>query len=75
MSINYIFTQGFDMVDKFKTWWNGKKYHIEGVFPGSHYKRHWTANLVRSVVGFYLKNWQWCLAFFITIITLLIKII
>jgi hypothetical protein len=55
------------MLDKLRSWWKGEEYHIEGVFPGIRYRRHWTANIARVCSIFYLKNWQWCLGFAVAI--------
>lgn len=63
------------MFDKLRNWWEGEVYHIEGVFPGIRYRRHWTANLARGCTSFYLKNWKWCLGFTATIISLTVAIL
>jgi hypothetical protein len=49
-----------------RKWWEGSYVSYENnaaspvVFIGGDYERHWTAKVVRAVVAFYLKNWQWC---------------
>ncbi|WP_286339427.1 hypothetical protein [Ferrimonas sp. YFM] len=47
------------MVEQIKSWWQGKKYTIEGVYPGVRYKRHWTSEFAHMTLRFYLKNWKW----------------
>lgn len=63
------------MLKKLQRWWQGDEYYIEGIIPGIRFKRHWTAKIARSIVDFYLKNWQWCLGFAVAVISLSVAII
>ncbi|VXB72303.1 conserved hypothetical protein [Luteimonas sp. 9C] len=49
-----------------KEWYKGKTvetggYNAPGILtlPKRHIEYHWTARFARSLVGFYLKHWQW----------------
>lgn len=40
------------------------------VMIGGDYERHWTANVVRSVVAFYLAHWKWVWGFSASVVGL-----
>ncbi|OCJ38021.1 hypothetical protein A6U91_07475 [Agrobacterium tumefaciens] len=43
-----------------------------GIFMLGYHKRHWTAELLHTIVEFYLKHWQWVIATVIAIVGLLL---
>lgn len=56
------------MVNILKRWYEGKFVIMEFandpdsciiILPGVRREYHWTARLARSVVRFYILNWQW----------------
>jgi hypothetical protein len=56
------------MKDKIKSWYEGEfvpyKNDAESALffaTGGKYKRHWTANLARWAVSFYMREWKWTL--------------
>lgn len=49
-----------------KRWYEGEKHLYENppgspvVIFGWDEKRHWTAQIARVLVNFYLREWKWC---------------
>jgi hypothetical protein len=54
------------MREKIKRWYDGKFVPYENdpnsrVFVGGGIERHWTTNLARWAVSFYMREWKWTL--------------
>jgi hypothetical protein len=53
------------MLHRIKSWYQGEyeTFHNEPGSPvvifGGHYKRHWSARIIRLAVEFYLREWKW----------------
>jgi len=54
-----------DLKNKIINWYEGEYSTYENdpnssiAIIGGYYVRHWTANIARSLVSFYLNNWKW----------------
>ena len=44
------------------------------VVLGGWYRRHWTAEVARTCVDFYLRHWQWVLGFILAVIGIVLSI-
>ncbi len=72
------------MLDKIKRWYNGTPILEEheddeggssvSFLPMFYVEYHWTARVVRSVVAFYLRHWQWIFPFAVSVIGLLLAL-
>jgi len=64
------------MFIKFKRWYKGKKIESRDldplVFVSSYYKRHWTAELLRSCIVFIRREYKWLTGISLVIIDLVI---
>jgi hypothetical protein len=40
-----------------------------------HYERHWTAEVARVLVKFYLNNWQWVIGTVIGVVSLWVAVL
>jgi len=57
-------------------WWYGKEHPAtiakigdrQIIITGGTAERHWTANIVRGIVDFYIRNWQWLFGSLIIIV-------
>lgn len=55
------------MREFFRKWWDGEHIPFKNnpnsafIFVGGTDKRHWTADLARWLVAFYLREWKWVL--------------
>lgn len=69
------------MFHKIKNWYEGVWVPRENdpnsyvFFIGGNYERHWTAEIARTLVSFYLKHWQWCWATVIALVSLYVAVI
>ena len=60
------------MIYKIKKWWIGEEYHVQDVFPGIRYKRHWTSKTAHTFLTFYLNHWMWVWSTTIAVCALII---
>lgn len=57
------------MISTIKKWYEGEFVEYENdpnslvVMIGGDYKRHWTAEIARRLVAFYLAHWKWLWGF------------
>lgn len=72
------------ILETIKSWYNGKEMIQEfyndpnssvWIAPHFYTEYHWTAKAVRSLVGFYLRHWQWLWGTVIGVASLIIAII
>jgi len=56
------------LISRIKQWYAGKIIDVPkdpemerflSTFPSFYVQRHWTANVARALVGFYLAYWKW----------------
>lgn len=68
------------MFQKIKNWYQGESKIFSsssenGAFIWLYEQRHWTANIVRYLVNFYSKHWEWLWSTLIAIAGLSIGIL
>ena len=69
------------MLRKIKEWYEGEWVPFENnpnssiVLIGGSYRRHWTAEIARKLISFYLNHWQWCWGTIIALVSLYVAII
>jgi hypothetical protein len=65
-----------NLKEKIENWYEGEFVAYENdpnssvVIIGGSYERHWTANIARSFIAFYLSHWKWLWGFMATVSSL-----
>jgi hypothetical protein len=66
--------------DKVRKWYDGERVPYQNepgsgiIFLGWDEKRHWTAEVARVLVRFWLAHWQWTLGFVLAVAGLLVTV-
>jgi len=69
------------MFRRIKRWYEGDWIAWENdpndsiIVIGGNYERHWTAEIARLLVSFYLKHWQWCWGTIIALVSLYVALL
>jgi len=64
------------VIERIRKWYEGKWVPYENppnssvVIIGGDYERHWTAEVARTLVTFYLSHWKWLLGFAVSLFAL-----